>query len=62
YVTDAQNNRVQKFTKEGKFVTVWGETGEQEGQFNNPAGIAVNSKGEVFVVDSNNYRIQKFKK
>ncbi len=37
-----------------------GQPGAGPGQFNYPRGIAVNSKGEMFVADSRNHRIQKF--
>jgi len=41
-------------------IQVWGSVGSNPGQFNNPAGIVLDPKGYVFVVDSNNDRIQKF--
>jgi len=41
-------------------IQVWGSVGSNPGQFNNPAGIVLDPKGYVFVVDSNNNRIQKF--
>ena len=34
--------------------------GSGAGQFNTPNGVAVDSKGDVYVVDSNNSRVQKF--
>ncbi|MEP7286111.1 MAG: 6-bladed beta-propeller, partial [Chloroflexota bacterium] len=60
YVTDASNNRVQKFDKYGTFIRQWGSTGNGVGEFSNPFGIAVNSANNVFVVDANNDRIQVF--
>ncbi len=42
------------------FVTVWGTQGSGNGQFNGPKGIAVDSNGNVFVVDQGNNRIEKF--
>jgi len=59
-VADSDNNRVQKFTPEGKFVTEWGEFGDGPGQLNVPLGIAVDASGNVYVSDSHNHRIQKF--
>jgi uncharacterized protein (TIGR03663 family) len=41
-------------------VQVWGETGTAPGQFNHPRGIAAAPDGSLFVVDSDNHRIQVF--
>lgn len=41
-------------------VTTWGSLGSAPGQFDDPAGIVIDPKGYVFVVDSDNDRIQKF--
>jgi len=42
------------------FVLEWGSFGTGDGQFNLPFGVAVDSSGNVYVVDRNNHRIQKF--
>ncbi|MFC1799168.1 C13 family peptidase, partial [Thermodesulfobacteriota bacterium] len=60
YVADTFNNRVQKFTLDGQFVTKWGGYGSDNGQFDRPVSIAVDSNGNVYVVDAYNSRIQKF--
>ena len=60
YVTDMNNNRIQKFTVNGTYLTQWGTVGTGNGQFNCPSGIAVDSEGNIFVVDTYNSRIQKF--
>jgi tripartite motif-containing protein 71 len=59
YVVD-YNNRTQKFTADGTFITKWGDEGKNEGEFNIPLGIATDSQNNVYVLDSGNYRIQKF--
>ncbi|HEY7571066.1 MAG TPA: SMP-30/gluconolactonase/LRE family protein [Nitrososphaeraceae archaeon] len=60
YVTDSWNNRIQKFTADGKFITKWGSRGSGDGQFRFPTGIAVDSSGNVYVADFANDRIEKF--
>lgn len=60
YVSDTGNQRVQKFDREGNFITQWGGYGNGTGQFNFPYGITVDARGSVFVVDSANTRVQQF--
>lgn len=60
YVVDSRNNRIQKFTSNGKFLIQWGRLGKDEGEFNSPTGIAVDGEGMVYVADTWNHRIQKF--
>lgn len=60
YVADSFNNRIQKFTAEGAFVTKWGVTGIGPGQFNRPSGVAVDNLGQILVADAANHRVQVF--
>jgi len=60
YVSDYLNNRIQKFTPEGVFVSKWGTEGTSDGEFDGPTFVAEASDGSVYVADSGNYRIQKF--
>ena len=41
-------------------VLVWGEVGTGPSQFNHPRGVAVGPEGNVYVVDSDNNRVQVF--
>lgn len=59
YVTDTNNNRIQKFTSSGNFITKWGSFGEGNGQFNGILGIEVDSSNSVYVSGYNSI-IQKF--
>jgi tripartite motif-containing protein 71 len=52
YVADQENNRVQKFTSTGSFITKWGSQGSGDGQFYFPVGVAVDSNGYVYVAES----------
>lgn len=60
YVIDAGNNRVQKFTGNGTFVTKWGTSDNGSGQFNDPRGIDIDSSGNVYATDIGNNRVQVF--
>jgi len=61
YVADGGNDRIQKFTSNGTFITKWGSEGFDSGQFVNPSGVAINpSSGNVYVADGENNRIQVF--
>lgn len=59
YVSDLGNKRIQKFSNNGDYITEWGNSGKQPGEFHYPSGIAV-SDGSVFVADRELNRIQKF--
>ncbi len=60
YISDTGNQRIQKFDRDGNFITQWGGFGNADGQFNFPYGVVVDHKGHVFVVDSGNMRVQHF--
>ena len=48
YVTDTQNNRIQKFDSSDTFLTKWGSFGTGNIQFDSPQGIAIDSSGNVY--------------
>jgi sugar lactone lactonase YvrE len=58
YVTE--NNRVQKFDSNGKFLTKWGTAGSGDGQFALALAIAIDAQDNVYVVDIDNNEVQKF--
>jgi DNA-binding beta-propeller fold protein YncE len=65
YVMDTNNSRVQKFDSQGNFVLMWGSAGNEEGQFGDildahEGHLAVDTQGNVYVIDLKNLRIQKF--
>jgi hypothetical protein len=61
FVTDGHvNNRVVKFSKDGKFIKAWGKKGEGPGEFNLPHTLVIDSRGRLLVGDRSNNRIQIF--
>jgi DNA-binding beta-propeller fold protein YncE len=60
FVSDMNNNRIQKFTADGEFISSAGSYGKEDGEFRYPYGIAFDEKDVLYVIDAFNYRIQKF--
>jgi DNA-binding beta-propeller fold protein YncE len=48
------------FDANGKYITSFGSGGFDPGQFDEPVGVAVDSDGIVYVVDTWNQRLQSF--
>ena len=61
YVMDQGRTRVVKFSPDGQVQTVWGTKGSGDGQFDDPASVAVDPMtNKVYVADPRNKRIQVF--
>jgi sugar lactone lactonase YvrE len=63
FVSDGYgNNRVVKYDKNGRFLKQVGteKSGNGSDQFNLPHGLAVDAKGDVYVADRSNHRLQVF--
>src|SRR5262249_19622392 len=45
---------------DGTFLRAWGGPGREDGLFNAPRALALDSRGNVYVADRNHARIQKF--
>jgi sugar lactone lactonase YvrE len=54
------NDRIVKFSKDGKFIKAWGHHGSGQGEFDVTHGLAMDSAGRLFVADRANSRIQIF--
>jgi hypothetical protein len=61
YISDGYiNSRVAKVDKDGNWVKSWGSPGKGPGQFNTVHSIASDAKGNIYVADRANRRIQVF--
>lgn len=54
------DNRVQRFTATGTFVSTWGARGSRQIEFDCPCGVDVAGDGTIYVADTDNHRIQHF--
>src|SRR5271165_270144 len=71
WVTDANNNRMEKFNSSGTFIMgigdgyngvsgAIGSSGSGNGQFNYPTNTTIDASGNVWVPDQNNNRVEEF--
>jgi DNA-binding beta-propeller fold protein YncE len=61
YVLDQGRTRVVKLSPDGRVLTTWGSKGTGDGQFDDPAAVAVDpTANNVYVADPRNKRIQVF--
>ena len=60
YVVDSFHDRIVVLDSKGIAISVWGSMGIQPEQFKFPKDIALDDDGDLFIVDSNGHRIQKF--
>lgn len=60
YVSDTHNWRIQKLTREGKFIWSRGTPGYRLGQFGRPRGIRAGPDGIIYLVDGATEIVQMF--
>ena len=60
FVSDTMAHCVKVFSKEGKFLYNIGSEGSGDGQFNYPAGLAIDKFNNLIVCDVGNVRLQLF--
>lgn len=58
YVTNTGKHTVSVFNTQGQFIGNIGTRGSGPGEFNFPTQIAIDKKGNIYVVDTGNFRIQ----
>jgi sugar lactone lactonase YvrE len=54
------NDRVQCFTPEGRYLGGITVSGPEPGQLHRPHGMAFDSRGDLYVCDASNERVQRF--
>ena len=61
YVVDILHHEVQVLNKRtGKLLFKFGKPGSKEGELFHPTNIAIGPNGDVFVVETSNFRVQRF--
>jgi DNA-binding beta-propeller fold protein YncE len=61
YVSEyGENDRIQVFSPEGKWIREWGGHGYEPGEFLRPRALAFDEHDQLYVADSCNHRIQVF--
>jgi hypothetical protein len=51
YILDSGNQRIQKFTPEGKYLATIGRKGQGPGEFNYPSSLDIDGQGNLYVLD-----------
>jgi DNA-binding beta-propeller fold protein YncE len=61
-IVAGHENRVQRFSREGVLLDIFGSAGAGDGQFNHPHGLAVDRLRDdiIYVGDQENHRLQVF--
>jgi streptogramin lyase len=60
YVADYGNERVEKFSASGEYMTQWGGHGSGNGQFDVVGVVVAGPDGHIYVSDWNNGRVEAF--
>jgi sugar lactone lactonase YvrE len=60
YLVDRNGGSIIILGQDGSFLSRHSAMGWKEGRLNYPSQMCINSKGEIFVVDTNNSRVQIF--
>ena len=55
-----EHDRIQKYSRDGKFLFKWGRQGSRPGEFNRPQNLAIDDKDRLWIADSCNHRVQVF--
>ena len=59
-VSDTGNHCIKAFDQSGTFLYKFGKEGNQDGQFNKPFGLLLDSSNNLLICDLVNNRVQQF--
>lgn len=59
-VLERNTGHISQYDQEGNLITIFGGKGDKKGYFQNPTSLAVNSRGEVYVLDGSTGYIHIF--
>ena len=59
-VLESNTGHVYQYDQDGNLLTIFGGKGNKKGYFQNPCSLAVNSKGEIYVLDTSTGYIHIF--
>lgn len=62
YMCDGYNNRIVKLNTEGQVLGVLSSYGKAQGRLDFAHNLAVDSRGDIYVAEIKNWRVQKFAK
>ena len=60
FVSNIGKECIKAFDKSGTFLHKFGKQGNQDGQFNHPSGLLIDSSNYLLVCDQQNNRVQQF--
>lgn len=60
YISDRNNNRVQRFTSDLSYVSAFGQRGRDWGEFQSPGFVSFDDDGYLWAADSMGDRVQRF--
>jgi DNA-binding beta-propeller fold protein YncE len=61
YISDTVLNRVQVYSRDGRFLSSLGQMGDKAGEFDGPSGLWLDEGERLYVVDTRNKRVQLFR-
>lgn len=60
YISDYATYKIYKYDSDAKLVTDWGGQGDGDGEFEYASAMALDSEGNIHIVDARNICVQKF--